>query len=112
MPRVICNLPNASTEISGVKFHPLEDGGLVSDEIGAELAASFLTIPGYESYDTPAPAALEPAKAEPAAPKTRKAAAAPKKATEPPAAPLEPVVEQPAVETLDPVSGAPADEVF
>ena len=32
MVRVICNRPNASLEISGVKFHPLDDGGVVSDE--------------------------------------------------------------------------------
>lgn len=115
MPRVICNLPNASTEISGVKFHPLDDGGLVSDEIDAELAATFLSIPGYESYDAPVP---EPVKVEPAtppAPRTRKAAA-PKKAEEPPKAP-----EAPAAVEQDTAPAAPAapqepqegaDEVF
>lgn len=113
MPRVICNLPNASTEISGVKFHPLDDGGLVSDEIDAELAATFLTIPGYESYDEPVPVKVEPA--TPPAPRTRKAAA-PKKAEEPPKVP-----EAPAAVEQDTAPAAPAapqepqegaDEVF
>lgn len=51
MPRVICTLDNASDEISGVKFHPLEDGGKVSDEISDEQAELFLGIPGYEPFD-------------------------------------------------------------
>lgn len=51
MPRVICTLENAGDEISGVKFHPLEDGGKVSDEIDADTAALFLSIQGYEPFD-------------------------------------------------------------
>lgn len=51
MPRVICTLENAGDEISGVKFHPLEDGGKVSDDISAEQAELFLSISGYESFD-------------------------------------------------------------
>lgn len=47
MPRVICDLPNASDEISGVKFHPLEEGGKISDEISVEQAEVFSSIPGY-----------------------------------------------------------------
>lgn len=51
MPRVICTLENAGDEISGVKFHPLEDGGKVSDEIDAGTAELFLSIQGYEPFD-------------------------------------------------------------
>ncbi len=48
MPRVICDLPNASDEISGVKFHKLDDGRRISDEIDEEQANLFASIPGYE----------------------------------------------------------------
>lgn len=47
MARVICKLPNASEEISGVKFEKHDDG-MLSEEIGAEAAARFASIPGYE----------------------------------------------------------------
>lgn len=60
MPKVICTLPNASAEINGVKFSPAE-GGMLSDEVSAEQAEAFLSIPGYvehaeEPAPTPAPA--------------------------------------------------------
>ena len=60
MPKVICTLPNAATEISGVKFTPA-DGGMLSEELSADRAAGFLAIPGYvehaeEPAPTPAPA--------------------------------------------------------
>lgn len=67
--RVICELENASDEINGVKFHPLEDGGRVSDEISQEQAELFLSIPGYVPFDGEPPA---PKQAAPA-PKSRKA---------------------------------------
>lgn len=47
MSRVICDLPNASLEISGVRFQKLEDGRFISDEIGDEATNLFLSIPGY-----------------------------------------------------------------
>lgn len=54
MARVICRLPNASTEINGVRF--TEDRGeMISDEITAELADAFASIPGFHKIDTPAP---------------------------------------------------------
>lgn len=65
MPRVICDLPNAADEISGVKFYPLEDGGRISDEISAELATRFASIPGYGlnygAADLPKPVEVKPA---------------------------------------------------
>lgn len=51
MPRVICGLPNASDEISGVKFHLLEDGRRISDELSEEQASDFTSIEGYELDD-------------------------------------------------------------
>lgn len=48
MPRVICALPNASDEISGVKFTALEDGRKISEEVSDEVAGSFASITGYE----------------------------------------------------------------
>lgn len=104
MPRVICTLENAGDEISGVKFHPLEDGGKVSDEISAEQAELFLSISGYESFDG------EVEEPKPAAPPPTSRKSAPKKA----AAVAEqsaPVAEQSAAEEpAAPAAGA--DEVF
>lgn len=51
MPRVIRNKPNGSSEISGVKFFPLEDGRLISDEIDDETAELFCSVPGYSLDD-------------------------------------------------------------
>ena len=46
--QVICTLENASDNISGVKFTPLEDGtGLISELIPDGQAEVFLSIPGY-----------------------------------------------------------------
>lgn len=47
MPRLHCSLPNASDEISGIKFVSHADGGKVSVEISESLAADMATIPGY-----------------------------------------------------------------
>lgn len=83
MPKVICNLPNASDEISGVKFSLMEDGRRISDEIDASVAARFASISGYELDEvddlppvkTPEPVkAAEPVKAKSTA-KAEKAAA-------------------------------------
>ena len=90
MPRVICDLPNASDEISGVKFFPLEDGGLISDEISDEQAELFASIPGY-TIDGEGAEPVKKAEPKPA-PTTRKAAKAPAK----PAAPVEPPPAAPA----------------
>lgn len=65
MPRVICDLPNASAEISGVKFHPLDDGRLISDEIAADQAERFISIPGYALDDGGATPTVAPAIAAP-----------------------------------------------
>lgn len=45
--RVLCTRPNASDEISGVRFEKHE-GGMVSVDIGDEQAAAFLEVGGYE----------------------------------------------------------------
>lgn len=92
MPRVICDLPNASHEISGVKFHPLEEGGVISDEISQEQAELFASIPGYtideEERDQEEVVPPPP----PPPPTTRKGG----KAKAVAAAPAAPVVEPPA----------------
>lgn len=48
--KVICNLPNASGLISGVRFAQCEVG-MISEEIDDETAAQFLQIPGYASAE-------------------------------------------------------------
>lgn len=53
--RVRCTLPNASDEISGVKFAAHASGGKVSEEISEQAAAVFLSIPGYEAFDQKPP---------------------------------------------------------
>lgn len=62
MPKIICELENASLEINGIKFVPLEDGtGVISEkDVSEGHAAIFLSIPGYrastqvEKKETPA----------------------------------------------------------
>lgn len=73
MARVICNRPNASTEINGIRFHPLEDGRMISDEIEGEALDLFLSISGYELDEDPDEKAPPAPPAEPPAPKLTKA---------------------------------------
>ena len=115
--RVICTRPNASTEINGVKFTPTKDGtGVISDEVSEEVAALFLSIPGYHDaegddqggQEPPAPpAVVKPTAAPkaPAAPKTAGKKAAAPVAPVPPVADAEPRV-PPAVEPT-PIPDAP-----
>lgn len=66
MPKVLCTLPNASEEISGVKF-VTHAKGMLSEEIDDEQAAHFTSIPGYEIVGaTAAPAAASEDQADPA----------------------------------------------
>lgn len=44
--RVLCTLPNAAAVINGVNFEPV-DAGMLSEDVPAEVAAHFLSIPGY-----------------------------------------------------------------
>lgn len=60
MPKVLCTLPNASEEISGVKFVS-HAKGMLSEEIDDEAAAVFASIPGYEIVgEVKKPAAATP----------------------------------------------------
>lgn len=71
MPKVICILPNASDEISGVKFSS-HDLGKISDELSDEQFQRFLSIDGYLPEDAslaPKAPAVEPAQ-PPAKPET------------------------------------------
>ncbi|MGR9108260.1 MAG: hypothetical protein ACU843_15170 [Gammaproteobacteria bacterium] len=57
--KVICELPNASDMISGVKFSSV-DGVHISEAISEEMAEHFLKIPGYkESEETIKPSETE-----------------------------------------------------
>lgn len=47
MSKVLCILPNASSEINGVAFVP-HAAGMLSEDISDEQAALFTSIPGYE----------------------------------------------------------------
>lgn len=50
MPRIICDLPNASEEINGVRFAPDGPGGAMRSAVVDEAtAAAFLAIPGYRA---------------------------------------------------------------
>lgn len=46
MARVICNLPHAAAEISGVKF-TRDRGEMISEEVSDESAELFASIPGF-----------------------------------------------------------------
>ena len=48
---VKCRLDNASECISGVAFSENEDGHMVTEEVGPEVAAIFEGIGGYEIID-------------------------------------------------------------
>jgi len=66
MAKVICSLPNASAEISGVAFESTPDG-MLSEEISDESAAGFAAIPGYALHgaiDPSEKAAADDAKAD------------------------------------------------
>lgn len=102
MPKVICTLPNAAAEINGVKFTPAE-GGMLSDEVSAEQAESFLSIPGYvEHKEDPAADARRKAEIAAAAQRAADEAAAALKAVTPPAPPAPPA------KTVAPVAPAKA----
>jgi len=51
MPKVICTLPNASSEINGVKFVSHKQG-MISEEIPEDVAKSLTSIPGYHLHDS------------------------------------------------------------
>ncbi|TXH43132.1 MAG: hypothetical protein E6Q97_34585 [Desulfurellales bacterium] len=64
MPKkVICNLPNASEEINGIKFVHTEEGVISADVLEDAVAKQFDGIPGYTLVDA------EPAKVAKAAKK-------------------------------------------
>lgn len=50
MAKVICTLPNASSNINGVKFvtHKL---GMISEDVDADTAKAFTSIHGYHHHD-------------------------------------------------------------
>ena len=66
MPKILCTLPNASEEISGVKF-VVHANGMVSEEVSDEVAADFASIPGYEIVGAPAPKGDDQGEADKAA---------------------------------------------
>lgn len=54
MPKLLCTLPNASEEISGIKFVS-HAAGMLSEDVSDEQAAKFASIPGYEIVGATAP---------------------------------------------------------
>ena len=46
MSKIKCTLPNASTEISGVKFESV-GGAMLSEDVSDDVALNFSSIPGY-----------------------------------------------------------------
>lgn len=50
MAKVLCKLPNASTNINGVRFVTHRDG-MISEEIDDAVALAFAEIPGYFIHD-------------------------------------------------------------
>lgn len=67
MPKILCTLPNASDEISGVKF-VTHANGMLSEDVSDDVAEVFLSIPGYELAGSAKPAApVEDASAKAAA---------------------------------------------
>ena len=51
MAKVICTLPHAGEVISGVKFTPSDHGHKISEDISPDVAAHFMSIPGYKLVD-------------------------------------------------------------
>ena len=52
MVRVLCTLPNAGDEISGVRFESCPEGK-ISEPISPEVAALFLRVDGYRVSPEP-----------------------------------------------------------
>ena len=75
MPKVICKLENASREISGVKFTPVE-GGMLSEDVSDEMAELFVSINGYEPHVESQEVAAPPAPVAKASTSKRAAAKA------------------------------------
>ncbi len=68
MPKkVICNLPNASEEINGIKFVHTEEGVISADVLEDAVAKQFDGIPGYTLVEA------EPAKVAKVAKAAKKA---------------------------------------
>lgn len=55
MVRVLCTLPNAGDEISGVRFESCPEGK-ISEPISPEVGAAFLRVGGYQVVPEPQPA--------------------------------------------------------
>lgn len=50
MPKVICTLPHASALINGVRF-VTHKAGMISEDVGQDVADGFLRISGYVAAD-------------------------------------------------------------
>lgn len=109
MPRVLCTLENASTEINGVKFEAVENG-MLSEDVSDEVAENFLSITGYEPADAANASAPAPSPAPAPAPTPSKAPAAAKTSSKkaPAPAPAPAPVEQPSTDEK-PTDEAPKD---
>ena len=61
MARILCTHPNASTQISGIKFAPDERGGMISEDVPFERAVQFEGMAHFKVVKTPGDKAAEPA---------------------------------------------------
>lgn len=93
--KILCTLPNASDEISGVAFEKCDKGMVSVDQVPEDVAAAMLSVDGYAEYADTAPAEAPDATV----------AKGKKKAVVQPAAPVDTGASQPA----DP-SGTGADQ--
>jgi hypothetical protein len=66
--KVTCTRPNASEEISGIKFEKQEDGSVTAFGLSPKDAEQFQDFPGYTVEDDPKDAKAKPAKVTKEAP--------------------------------------------
>lgn len=63
MTKIRCTLPNASEEMNGIKFAVDAGGGMVSvDAVPEDLAAIFLSVPGFTAEAGKKAPAIDPEK--------------------------------------------------
>lgn len=76
MPRVLCTIPNAAEEISGVRF-TATDSGMLSEPLDEAMAQRLSSISGYQLVpERPPEPVPEPRGAPAAVPGASKAKAA------------------------------------
>lgn len=71
--KILCTLPNASEEISGIAFEKHPNGGMVSvDPVPEDVAEVLLSIDGYKAVEEDTKQAGETKQAEATKPPAKK----------------------------------------